>query len=248
VVTCSGDSSVKIWNPSNATWSLIQTYTAHTSYVSSIEFINSYTIASGSYDQTIQIWLISSGQLLRNIYADSFVFCLKLLSNGMHLVAGLFSSMINIYDIKTGDIIFTLSGHQGSVNDLALIRKNGNDLLASSSQDKTIRLWSLTLKKAEFILEGHTGAVFGLKLMNADLLASVSYDKNIILWNVTNGVLLRRLTGHSNYLEYSIDKLNEKTVVSGSMDKSLKLWDWSTGKCLKTIQTRLDIQSLAVLK
>ena len=101
MVTCSGDSSVKIWNPSNATWSLIQTYTAHTSYVSSIEFINSYTIASGSYDQTIQIWLISSGQLLRNIYADSFVFCLKLLSNGMHLVAGLFSSMINIYDIKT---------------------------------------------------------------------------------------------------------------------------------------------------
>ena len=37
------------------------------------------------------------------------------------------------------------------------------------------------------------------------------------------------------------------TLVSGSLDNTIKLWNWSTGECLKTIQTNSGIDSLAIL-
>jgi WD40 repeat protein len=34
---------------------------------------------------------------------------------------------------------------------------------------------------------------------------------------------------------YSVDKLSNDKIVSGSMDCTIRLWDISTGSCLKTI-------------
>ena len=56
VASASDDQTVKIWSPTTD-WSLIRTYTKHTSYVYGLEYISSTdnTIASGSEDGTIQI-------------------------------------------------------------------------------------------------------------------------------------------------------------------------------------------------
>ena len=45
---------------------------------------------------------------------------------------------IKFWDVKTGNTINTLEGHEGKVYDIILL-KNGT--LASVGQDKTIRLW-----------------------------------------------------------------------------------------------------------
>jgi WD40 repeat protein len=58
------------------------------SRVYGIDFIDEDTIASGSKDQTIKIWSLSSGQTIRTINANSEVNCLKLLNNRIHLTAG----------------------------------------------------------------------------------------------------------------------------------------------------------------
>ena len=60
VASASDDKTVKIWSPTTD-WSLIRTYTQHTSEVVGLEYISSTdnTIASGSWDGTIQIWSIN---------------------------------------------------------------------------------------------------------------------------------------------------------------------------------------------
>ncbi len=248
VATCSWDKTVKIWDISscwNANWSLIQTYTNHTDFVLGLEWINQDTIASGSDDDTIQIWSIKMVQPKLTISSGDFVYSLKLLSNGFHLACGLYNGNINIYDINNGNLISSLRGHTTFINDLVQI---SDDLLASSSRDETVRIWNLTTNATKFNLTGHTSPVYGLKLISSDLMASGSWDSTIKLWNITNGQLIRNLMGHGSYIYWSIDKLRDsQALVSGSLDQTIKIWNLTTGACLNSFNTGLQIQTLNVL-
>ena len=244
VATCALDFTVKVWNISSiSNWTLSLNYTSHSKYVWALEWIDKETIASGSSDETIQIWSVASGQKQRTINTFHSVFSLKLLSNGFYLAVGLFVSNIRIYNINDGSLVKILQGHTDQVNGLTLIN---NSTLASSSSDKTIRIWDLNTYDEKFNLAGHTSAIFGLKLLSSSLLASASIDTTIKLWNTTNGIEIRTLTGHKETV-FAIDLLNqnERTLISGSWDKTIKVWDWSTGQCLNTIETDLVIWSLA---
>ena len=249
-VATGSDSTVKIWD-SSLNWKLIQTYTQHTSYVSALEWLDKDTLAScGGVDQIIKIWSVSTGQTKRTINVNGEVSTLKLLTNKIHLAVtvGFYSNNdINVYDINSGSLVFSLKGHQSAIKDIVQMSAN---VLASSSSDKTIRIWDLAMLSCKFVLQGHTGWAVGLKQISASLLASASPDKTIKLWNVTSGQLVRTLTGHTGQLYYSLDLTNNgQTLVSGGYmgDQTIRLWNWSTGNWMYSIASYSDITSLVVL-
>jgi WD40 repeat protein len=238
VATCSDDRIVKIWNVSSSfDWTLITTYSQHSSRVRALEWLDNDTLASTGYsDTTIKLWSPTKnyGQTKRTIPTNQWVFSLKLLNTNIHLAAGL-DPDINIYNINDGSLVSSLKGHTSQVYDLVQISA---DLLASTSKDRTVRLWNLTTNTCKFILTGHTSSVEGLKQITPNILASGSFDTTIKLWNITSGQLIRTLTGHTSWIDWSVDLLNNgQTLVSGSGDGTIKLWNWSTGECLSTIQT-----------
>jgi WD40 repeat protein len=244
VATCSYDRTVKIWNISSSfDWTLITTYSQHSSEVYAMEWLDKDTLASGSYD--IKIWSPTTGQTKRTIQTNTYVSSLKLLNTNIHFAAGLSYGDINIYNINDGNLVSSLIGHTWYVYDLVQI---SDELLSSSSYDKTVRIWNLTTNTCKFILTGHTNWVYGLKQITSSILASGSTDQTIKLWDLTSGQLIRTLTGHTDYIFWSIDLLNSQTLVSGSDDQTIKLWNWSTGECLSTIDTAgSNITSLAVI-
>jgi WD40 repeat protein len=143
VATCSNDTTVKIWNVSSSfNWTLIRTYSQHTSPVWALEWLDNETLASaGSSDRTIKLWSPTTGQTKRTIKTnDQWVFSLKLLNTNIHLAAGLHNDGdINIYNINDGNLVSSLKGHTSWVYDLVQLSA---DLLASSSQDETVRIWN----------------------------------------------------------------------------------------------------------
>jgi WD40 repeat protein len=247
VATCSNDQTVKIWNVSSSfNWTLLTTYSQHTSYVYALEWLDNDTLASGSFDQTIKLWCPTTGQTKLTIQTNQFVCSLTMLNTNIHLAAGLSNGDINIYNINNGNLVSSLKGHTSAVYDLVQLSA---DLLASTSSDETVRIWNLTTNTCKFILTGHTQNVYGLKQITPSILASGSVDKTIKLWDITSGQLIRTLTGHTSSIDCSVDLLNSQTLVSGSLDESIKLWNWSTGECFSTMQTPdSDIQSLAVIQ
>jgi WD40 repeat protein len=248
VVTCSSDNTVKIWNIS-LNWALIRTFKGHTSFVEGFDWLNEDTIISWSYDYTVRIWAISTGLALQKIPFGTYVWSLQVLSNGIHFAAGIGSNNnVNIYSLDTGDLVRSLQGHTSAIWNLALISGNNGELLASASNDGTLRLWNLTSNTCKFILQGHSTGVVVSKQITSDVLASGAYDATIKLWNITSGNLIRTLTGHSNYIFNSIDLLSnggQSILVSGSWDQTIKLWNWSTGECLRTLNTSSQISSLS---
>jgi WD40 repeat protein len=247
VATCSDDYTVKIWSVSSSlSWTLITTYSQHSSYVFASEWLDKDTLASGGFnDKTIKLWSMTTGQTKRTIQTNQDIWSLKLLNTNIHLAAGLESGDINIYNINDGNLVSSLKGHTGGVMDLVQISA---DLLASSSLDKTVRIWNLTTNTCTFILTGHTQNVDGLKQITPSILASGSGDTTIKLWDITTGQLIRTLKGHTGPIRWSVDLLNSQTLVSGSQDQTIKLWNWSTGECLSTIQIQGSyMNALAVI-
>jgi hypothetical protein len=248
VATCSLDKTVKIWNVSSSfEWTLLTTYSQHSSDVWALEWLDKDTLASaGSSDRTIKLWSPTTGQTKRTIQTNQYVWSLKLLNTYIHLAAGL-GADINIYNISDGSLVSSLKGHTSWVNDLVQLN---NELLASSSLDKTVRIWNLTTNTCKFNLTGHTYGVRGLKQITPSILASGSLDQTIKLWNITSGQLIRTLTGHTDSIWWSVDLLNNgQTLVSCSYDETIKLWNWSTGECFSTIQSPGSrISSLAVIQ
>jgi WD40 repeat protein len=244
VATSSEDKTVKIWNVSSSfDWTLITTYSQHSSSIDALEWLDNDTLASGSYE--INIWSPTTGQTKRTIQTNQWVSSLKMLNTNIHLAAGLGNGDINIYNINDGNLVSSLKGQTSDVNDIVQL---SDELLSSSSSDGTVRIWNLTTNTSKFTLTGHTGVVYGLKQITPSILASGSSDNTIKLWDITTGQLIRTLTRHTSYIQWSVDLLNSQTLVSGSFDETIKLWNWSTGECFSTIKTPgSDISSLAVI-
>lgn len=143
----------------------------------------------------------------------------------------------NALESADSDLFFTatstLEGHTSAINALAL--SLDQRLLASASDDSTVRLWDLESGQAIQTLE-HGALVQAVAMSpNAQLVVSGGADGLIKLWNSGTGKAIATLSGHGapiNDLTITIDG----RLVSASADKTLKVWDMSTYKELATLK------------
>jgi len=111
-----------------------------------------------------------------------------------------------------------LYGHNARIRGLSL----DDSVVASSSEDGTVKIWSIKTGEAIHTLRGHLGRVMCVKL-GRDIVATGGSDKTIRIWKTNTGELLKALTGHTGFV-YSVD-LHDDFLVSGSGDGTMKTWD-----------------------
>jgi len=83
-------------------------------------------------------------------------------------------------------------------------------------------------------LDGHTGYIEAIKVMN-DQLFSCSNDCHIKIWDLTTYRLIKTISAHHHSVD-SIEIISLDRVISGSYDETIKIWDTKTGKALKTLE------------
>ena len=136
------------------------------------------------------------------------------------------------------------SGHTSYVNDFLLVN---DQILASSSEDRTIRLWNIITGNLINTLTDQSSYVRGLTTVSSNIIASACVDKTIKIWNTTNGSLINTLSGHTSAILLAIDMLNNNVLVSGSQDQTIRFWSIKNGSLKKTINVNMTIESLIVI-
>lgn len=130
---------------------------------------------------------------------------------------------------------YTLKGHSSDVNSVAF--SPDGQILATGSDDKTIKVWNLKTRQKIHTLNGHYGWVWAVAIApDGKTLASAGADKTIKLWNLATGEQIRHIQGHSQGVTSIAFSPDSKTLASGSLDKTIKLWNLETGKEIRTLQ------------
>ena len=106
--------------------------------------------------------------------------------------------------------------------------------LATSADDKTIRLWDRADGSLRRILEGHIDAVDGLAFSPDGRLASSGYDKTIRLWDPASGQCVLILEGHTGRVRCVKFSPDGRTLASASYDCTVKLWEAAPASILAT--------------
>jgi WD40 repeat protein len=134
---------------------------------------------TNALDNSIRIWHVPT--LEERLLRDRLPYRILLPATPNVLLSGSRDSTVQVLTLSGESHLF--EGHMAPVSTLAF--EPGSSLLASGSEDRTIRLWHLQ-RGAIRVLRGHAGLVTKLAFSpDATFLASSSVDHTVRLWPVS---------------------------------------------------------------
>ncbi len=124
-------------------------------------------------------------------------------------------------------LIRTLRGHLDSVLDCAY--SPDGSLLATVSEDQSVRLWDVQTGNLRTLLRGLNHRQYSCDISRDGKWLVSSGWQQLQLWDVQRGARVRVLNGHGNTVIDSAFHPDSQRLLSVGNDGFLRLWDVSTG-------------------
>jgi TolB-like protein len=219
----------------------------HSDFVSSIAVShNGRQAISGSFDNTLKLWDVTSGRVIRTFLGHSDgVICVAFSPDGKQAISGSSDNTLKLWDVNTGTLIRTFSGHSMWVYSVAF-SPDGKQVISGSS-DNTLKLWDVASGRLIRTFSGRSSTVYSVAFSHdGKQVISGCFDNTLKLWDVATGSVIRTFTGHSDSVFSVAFSPDGRQVISSSRDNTLKLWDVATGRVIRTFSGHSNlVQSVA---
>ncbi|CAF0910889.1 unnamed protein product [Adineta ricciae] len=128
-------------------------------------------------------------------------------------------------------LLQTLENHESGINCMTL--SDDTSVLATGSDDNTIRLWSTRTESVEYltVLAGHADYITHIVILDSYLVSS-SADHTIRKWDMPSARCVFICTGHTSIVNRIT--CTEELIFSTSYDRTARCWDYRTGTCIRT--------------
>lgn len=235
LATAGDDKTIKLWQVE--TLQEICTLLRHLQAVKSVAFSpDGQILASGSWDKTIKLWDVNTGTEICTLTGHQLkVNSVAFSPQGQLLASASYDRTIRLWQIpKRGEgtliqnrpcysLLSTLSGHAWAV--LTVAFSPDGQILATGSDDNTIKLWEVNTGQLICTLVGHSWSVVAVAFTaDGETLLSASCDKTVKLWRLSTAEEIVTLSGHVDSVSaVAVSKVTQ-LIASGSRDKTIKLW------------------------
>lgn len=141
------------------------------------------------------------------------------------------SPKARLWDVRSGRLLQTFSGHKDHILDVALT--STGDKLLTASEDRTVRVWDTRTGKLDRVFSGHGAGLNKVAVLPGDKLAiSVAEETVAKVWDLANNKLKFDLTGHDSAVR-DVETVSETIVRTITLRGAATTWDCSTGKRLR---------------
>ncbi|OYD87099.1 serine/threonine protein kinase [Nostoc sp. 'Peltigera membranacea cyanobiont' 213] len=236
LATASDDKTIKLWQVE--TLKEICTLVGHSHAVKSIAFSpDGQILASGSWDKTIKLWDVNTGREIYTIAGHQLqVNSVAFSPQDQILASASYDRTIRLWQLRAFGgfeekfenrpcycLLSTLSGHAWAV--LTVAFSPDGQILATGSDDNTIKLWEVNTGQLICTLVGHSWSVVAVAFTaDGETLLSASCDKTVKLWKVSTAEEIVTLSGHIDSVSAVAVSKVRQLIASGSKDKTIKLW------------------------
>lgn len=251
------DEKVQYWDFSSAKLKFLNTQpeTKKRGFeISSFALNNRRTeaVITNTKDRGVTIWDVKSNTKKTFLKHSAYCKTAQFNSTGTIVAAGTMDNKIVVWNKSNPTVAYKLTGHLGNVNSIAFTQDS--KYLVSGSQDKTIKVWDLSVKSVlhTITVGQYVNSVSispdGTKILAAcgnkqDVFRTGTSDLLVLDWNLLGeykgkkkGVNPLKLEGHTKAVNYATFSSKGTLVASASVDNRVIVWKTDTGEKIKELE------------
>ncbi|WP_420642255.1 protein kinase domain-containing protein [Candidatus Leptofilum sp.] len=232
LATVSDDQNARLWDIASGEIKL--PVMNHPAVVNGVAFSPEGTVlATTAADGILRFWNPEDNSLQLRLPYGSELTKVSFSPDGSLVAAGSVDGTAVIWSVVTNEIVQTLAGHEGAVNDVAF--SGDGRFLATASSDGTARLWSAENGEALRVFSGHGGPVLSVALsQDGNRLATGSADRTTKLWDTATGQTRRTYLGHTSTVNDVVFDPSDGRLATASADRTARI------NTLETVQNLFE--------
>lgn len=240
LASVSDDKNARLWDIETGTIKL--PVMDHPAIVNGVAFNPEGTVmATTAADGILRFWNPIDNSLQLRLPYDAGLTRVCFSPDGSLVAAGSVDGTAVIWNVVTNEIVQTLVGHEGAVNDITF--SGDGRLLATASSDGTARLWELESDEALRVFSGHGGPVLSVALSkDGSRLATGSADRTTKLWDTSTGQARRTYLGHTSVVNDVVFDPSDGRLATASADRTARI------NTLETVQNLFERAILLVTR